>query len=319
MKEELSERVSRAWGVSVAETERLLATSYKTCVRVNTLNVRKSTLVSLKKQYGSLEKLTWLDDAYYVDTSKQRPSELTEFTNGEIIIQNPASFVPVLELQPKAEETILDMCAAPGGKSSHIAALTNNKASLTLNDTSRTRFFKMKKLMQTMGVIAEYNLRDGRFLSKQYGANSFNKILLDAPCSGEANMKFGDDGTWNMATIKRLNSLQTKLLHDAFRMLKPGGRLVYSTCTIAPEENEQVVDSLLRHNPAATILPAADYPVHKRMGLTKWNGKEFDVRLQQTMRLLPSPDAKPFYIAVITKTTAEEDDSYERLAKVFKI
>jgi 16S rRNA (cytosine1407-C5)-methyltransferase len=319
MKEEFIERTSFVWNVSTAEAETMLRHPYKTIIRVNPLNVRKSTLASLKKQYISLKKLDWVDNAYSITNEKIRPSTLPEFADGEIIVQNAASFVPVLALNPQQNDRILDVCAAPGGKSSHIAALTGNKAELILNDTSRTRFFKMKKLMQTLNVEAEYSLRDGRYLSKEYEPNSFDKILLDAPCSGEATMNIDKLDDWSLATIKRLNTLQTKLLQDAFTLLKPGGTLVYSTCTIAPEENEYVIDALLRHSPTATVLQQQKLPVASKNGLTSWKGRNLDPQLALCIRLLPSDDCRPFFIAAITKTTTtlDDDDSFERLKKAY--
>jgi len=318
MKDIFLERTSTAWNVSVAEAERLLNTRYATTVRVNPLKVRKSTVANLKKQYKNLQKIEWMDDAYYVVSPQTKPSLLPEFANGEIIIQNPASFIPVLELHAQANQKILDMCAAPGAKSSHIAAITNNKATLVLNDTSRTRFFKMKKLMQTMGVEAEYSLRDGRTLSKEYGTNAFDAILLDAPCSGEANMRLDAMQTWSLATIKRLSSLQSRLLQEAFVLLKPGGRLVYSTCTIAPEENELVIDTLLRHQPSARVLQPKTYPTRALPGITHWDGKDLSADIKKCLRLLPTETAKPFFIAVITKDAnmhGDDDDSYQRLQR----
>ena len=321
MHELFIERTSRAWGMTSQEAAQLLATQYATTIRINPLKVRKSTLANLKKQYPTLIKLEWLDNAYVVDSLDLKPSLLPEFANGEIIIQNPASFIPVLELQPQQSDTILDVCAAPGGKSSHIAALTNNKARLTLNDTSRTRFFKMKKLMEKMNVVADYSLRDGRILSKDYGANSFNKILIDAPCSGEANITVAKSSTWSMATIKRLHNLQERLLSDAFSMLQPGGRLVYSTCTIAPEENEIVINNLLRHQSNARITQPKTYPTRALPGITHWDGKELAADIKKCLRLLPTNTTKPFFIAVITKEPnmhGEDDDSYRRLQQRYK-
>jgi 16S rRNA (cytosine1407-C5)-methyltransferase len=319
MRNEILHRTSLAWGLSEENSLELMNTKYDTTIRVNPLNMRKSTMTSLKKQYKSLNQLKWVENAYSLSNETVRPSKLTQFTNGEIIVQNAASFIPVLSLNPKPGDYILDLCAAPGGKSSHIAAITNNKARLLLNDTSRTRFFKMQKLMNVMGVDAEYSLQDGRKLSKHYGKDVFDKILLDAPCSGEANLDINNiDSSWSLATIKRLSSLQSKLIQEAYNMLKPGGVLVYSTCTIAPEENELVIESLLKHNIGAIVDKQPEYPVRQIPGLTQWGEKNLNSQISNCIRLLPSSTCKPFFIAKIVKTVAsDEDDSYSRLAKVY--
>ena len=320
MKDVFIERTSKAWGISAADAEWLLRTDYAITIRVNPLKIRKSSMQNIKKLDSGIQKLDWVDNAYAIPNPRIKPSTLPEFANGEFIIQNPASFIPVLELQPQVGQSILDMCAAPGAKSSHIAALTNNRANLMLNDTSRTRFFKMKKLMSTMGVEAEYSLRDGRTLSKEFDAASFDAVLLDAPCSGEANMNIDDIRGWNLSTIKRLHTLQSRLIQEAFTLLRPGGRLVYSTCTIAPEENELVIDTLLRHNPTARITQPKTYPKRALPGLNQWEGKELSADIKKCLRLLPSPSTKPFFIAVITKRVnlqGDDDDSYERLSRRF--
>lgn len=192
--------------------------------------------------------------------------------------------------------------------------LTKNKAMLVLNDTSKTRFFKMRNLMNSYNVKAEYSLRDGRNISKFYPNNYFNKILVDAPCSGEANISKED--AWSYATIKRLQKMQITLLNEAYKMLEPGGRLVYSTCTIAPEENEQVVNSLLEQQPQAQILPIGQYSIPKMNGLDSWKNKKMQKTLNRTLRILPGKYTKPFYVAVITKNlSVPEDNSYLKLSQ----
>jgi 16S rRNA (cytosine1407-C5)-methyltransferase len=321
MKQHFLERTSLALNVSVSQAEQLLSTQYTTAIRINPLKHRKSTINNLKSNFKQVIPISWADNCYYVNEGQLKASQMAEFLNGEIIIQNPASFIPVLELNPKANEQILDMCSAPGGKSSHISALTNNKASLTLNDTSRTRFFKMQKLMANMGVTAYYSLKDGRYLSKEYGSEIFDKILLDAPCSGEANLNISNLNKWRLSTIKRLSNLQCQLIKDAYKMLKPGGLLVYSTCTIAPEENEQVISYLLKHNPSAQVLNTANYPLTTTSALLNYNGNSYHPQVKNCLRLIPSTLNKPFFIAKITKqttTSPDGDDSYQRLKNHYK-
>lgn len=313
MNEEYINRTALAWGVSPNKAKNLLATNYQQSVRLNPFKVKKATIGTLKKQTTNLSPISWAANCYTAVPKATKLSQLSEFNKGEFILQNASSFIPVLELNPIAGDYILDMAAAPGGKSSHIAAISNNKANLVLNDTSRTRFFKMKKLMALQGVSAEYSLRDGRFLTKVYGTDVFDKILLDAPCSGEANLK-EDDGNWNLSTIKRLAKLQGMLLSQAVDLLKPGGTLVYSTCTIAPEENEGVIDTVLRHKPQVKVLPTSKYPVSTVNPVTSFSGKQYDTQVNNCLRLLPSATCKPFFIAKLTKTSGSNaDNSYDIL------
>ena len=316
MNKNFLERTGLVWNVSATQAENLLNTKYATAVRINPLKHRKSTIANLKNNFDKVSAISWANNCFLVEDGKIKASQMAEFINGEFIVQNPASFIPVLELQPQANEQILDMCSAPGGKSSHISALTENKVFLTLNDTSRTRFFKMQKLMATMGVNASFSLKDGRYLSKVYSHDYFDKTLLDAPCSGEANINLDNINKWSLSTIKRLSNLQCQLIKDAYKMLKPGGLLVYSTCTIAPEENEQVISYLLKHNPSAQILKCNSYPVSTTPALLKFNGNNYHVQVKNCLRLLPSVGNKPFFIAKITKqvnTDSDGDDSYQRM------
>ena len=309
-------RTSNIWGTTIDKTQSLLQTNYLKSVRINTINQKKTTLSNIKKILppNSLTPIDWSNDCYLLQNNSSLDTRSYLFNSGQYIMQNASSFIPVLELKPNKNDRILDLCAAPGSKSSHIAMLTKNKALLLLNDTSKTRFFKMRDLMNSYNVKAEYSLRDGRNISKYYSANYFNKILVDAPCSGEANIT--KDDIWSYATIKRLSKLQSLLLNEAYRLLSPGGRLVYSTCTIAPEENEIVVNNLLEQQPQAQILPLEQYPIPKMQGLDSWKNKKMQKSLKHTVRLLPGEYTKPFYIALITKNlSASEDNSYLKLSQ----
>lgn len=309
-------RTSKIWDTTIDNTISLLQTNYLKSVRINTINQKKSTLSNIKKIIppNSIEFIDWSKDCYKLKNNTTLDTHNALFSSGQCIIQNASSYISVLELKLTKNDKILDLCAAPGSKSSHIAMLTNNKSILVLNDTSKARFFKMRELMNIYNVKAEYSLRDGRNISKYYPANYFNKILVDAPCSGEANITISD--TWKYSTIKRLQKVQITLLNEAYKMLASGGRLVYSTCTIAPEENELVVNNLLDQYPQAQILPVGQYPIPKMQGLEYWKNKKMNKSLKQTLRLLPGEYTKPFYIAVITKNTSvSEDNSYLKLSQ----
>lgn len=308
-------RTANVWGKNQEEVENILQKKYLKSIRINTIKQKKSTLKEIKKivPNNSLIPIEWSPNCYYINSNYSIDTSNSIFSSGQCIIQNASSFIPVLELKPSINDIMIDLCAAPGAKSSHVAMLSNNKATLVLNDTSKTRFFKMRNLMNNYGVNAEYSLRDGRNISKYYPTNYFNKILVDAPCSGEANITVKD--TWSYATIKRLQKIQINLLNEAFKLLSPEGRLVYCTCTIAPEENEQVVNTLLEIQPQAKILPVGEYPIPKMKGLDTWKNKKMFKSLNKTLRLLPGQYTKPFYVAVITKDiSAPEDDSYYRLS-----
>jgi 16S rRNA (cytosine1407-C5)-methyltransferase len=211
----------------------------------------------------------------------------------------------VLALNPKCEDVILDVCAAPGGKASHIQAITGNQSKLTCNDNSKPRLNKLQRNMERLGAEATYTLNDATRLSRKFELESFDKILIDAPCSGEGLMTLDDMklfDSWSVAHIRRLSDLQKKILSESWQLLKPGGTLVYSTCTMAPEENEAVIDYLLRKNPEAT-LETLDFPLENRINaLSSWNDKPFTNDLSVCLRLVPGKLTEAFFVAKITKS-----------------
>lgn len=247
-----------------------------------------------------------MPDGYRIATSQLtavRDSQLV--AEGKLFIQNAASWLPVLVLDPQPGETILDVCAAPGGKASHIAAITNNKAVLTVNDNSRARLAKMQANFKRLGVEpAETTLFDATQLARKLEGRQFDKILLDAPCSGEGMMRYDHDkdlATWSVAHIKRLQQLQKRLITQAWQLLGPGGMLVYSTCTMAPEENEAVVDYLVRTRPDARIESITLQLPNRIPPISAWNGKSFNPAVQQCMRLCPSPYIEAFFVCAFRK------------------
>lgn len=222
--------------------------------------------------------------------------------SGSIYIQNAASWLPVLALDPQPNETVLDVCAAPGGKASHIQAITNNTSQLTCNDNSKARLLKLQKNMERLGAQAEYQLSDASRPPRQ--AKMYDKILLDAPCSGEGLMTLQDlklFDSWSVAHIRRLSTLQKKILHESWQQLKPGGTLVYSTCTMAPEENEAVINNFLRKHSDAQ-LQMVDIKLENRIhAVQEWNEKAFEHDLSGCLRLLPGALTEAFFVAKLCK------------------
>lgn len=312
----LVDRTAEAWQTDADAAFVLLSLKHNKALRINPLKAKKSTLKAIGELGVTLEPISWCANSYFVQDGYANLSTSPMFNNGEFILQDAASFVPVLALDPKAGESILDVCAAPGGKTTHIAVLSKNKANITANDTSRARFFKMRDMFARYGVNAQTSLYDGRFLQKHLQGNLFDKILLDAPCSGEAAMNPGKPSSydqWSVAKIKRLSRLQEQLIVSAYDALKPGGTLVYSTCTIAPEENELVVAHLLKRRPA-TLEPIAINISDTRPGITSWHGKDLPPQLANAIRLLPSNHHEAFFTAKIVKpivTLDGTEDTYK--------
>lgn len=300
------ERTAAILGVSEETTRHLLAVPRQQSVRINTLKSdTKDTLRQLKVLGWSGTPFTWSDGCYTIEKGLTaiRDSDLVE--KGAVYIQNAASWLPVLALDVQPNDSVLDVCAAPGGKTSHIAALGGNYVSITANDNSRPRLAKLRSNLTRLGVEnVEYTLFDATLLAKKFDGTQFDKILLDAPCSGEGMMTIDnakDFATWSVAHIKRLQQLQKRILTQAWQLLKPGGTLVYSTCTMAPEENEAVIDYLLRHNPDAEVQLFKVDLRNRVPAVVEWNGKKFDGRVKFTTRLIPSLEVEAFYVCKLVK------------------
>lgn len=291
------ERTTTWSGLTAQEVEDMLNTPRSQSLRQNTL---KST------DTLPYDRIKWAIDGYELSLEQVEAIKKSKaIADGEAYIQNAASWLPVYALSPQAGETILDVCAAPGGKSSHIQALTHNQSSLVCNDNSKPRLMKLQANMQRLGASASYKLCDATRLNKAFDPETFDKILLDAPCSGEGLMMLSDDklfDSWSVAHIRRLSDLQKKILSESWKLLKPGGTLVYSTCTMAPEENESVIDYHLRRHPEAA-LQTLDFPLDNRVpALKSWNSRAYACDLSPCLRLTPSRLTEAFFVAKLVKS-----------------
>ncbi len=299
-RQQLIERTAIALGgIPKHEAEVLLRIERQQSVRINTLKPPLETPGWLG------QKFLWCTEGYELTLPVTDIRDSQAVQTGHIFIQNAASWLPVIALDPQPGEMILDVCAAPGGKTSHIAARTNNKAVIWANDNSRSRLAKLQANMSRLSAnIANYTFYDATQLARKLDGQRFDKILLDAPCSGEGMMNLSNDkdfNTWSVAHIKRLQQLQKRILGQAWMLLKPGGTLIYSTCTMAPEENEAVIDYFLRsHDDAHT--QEFDLALSNRIGPVKeWNGRAFSPETQKCMRLAPSPFIEAFFVCKLRK------------------
>lgn len=211
------------------------------------------------------------------------------FNNGAIYIQNPSSYLAVLALNPSKNDAVLDMCASPGGKSIALANMMGNNASLAVMESDSKRFYTLKANLNKYGCewVRTYN-KDARSISRTC-QNKFDKILLDAPCSSYSH--FGDGFVEkSVKEIKAIARLQKQLLNSALTALKPGGSVVYSTCTFFECENEEVVKNGLNSKFDISIEPVS-------FGLDSEIVGEFG------LRILPDCDMDAFFLAKIIKNS----------------
>lgn len=302
----LIERTSLALGINQFDAEALLSIGRQQSLRLNPLkfNDKQTVIDELTKLGWKGQQFTWCQDGYTVTEGLKAIKDSQLVTNGQIYIQNASSWLPVLALDPQPGETILDICAAPGGKASHIAAITNNKAHLWINDNSRPRLSKIKANFTRLNVEpTEYTLFDARYLTKKLPTMQFDKILLDAPCSGEGMLTLDSKhiAAWSVAHIRRLQTLQKQIIIQAWELLKPGGTLVYSTCTMAPEENEMVIDYLVRKTVDAFVKDLGYSLPNQYPELERWNDKQLSPDVAKCLRLGPSLELEAFFVAKLIK------------------
>ena len=206
----------------------------------------------------------WFEENLVFELKSHPPLlKLPSFQQGLFYIQDPSTLLAVRELEPQPGETILDLCAAPGGKLTYIAQLINNQGRLFAHDTSDERLKLVNENCNRLAVTCVEPLSNSKFKIQN---SKFDRVLIDAPCSNTGVMRRRVDLRWRIRAeeIERLRSTQLDLLRQSAAHLKPGGTLVYSTCSLEPEENEDVVKEFLDAEPAfrletqRELLPFAD-------------------------------------------------------------
>jgi len=208
--------------------------------------------------------------------------------------------IPPIVLDPKPGEVVLDMCASPGSKASQIAALMKNKGIFIANDIKGDRIAALGINLQRMGIT---NALITQMSGERFRDLRFDKILVDAPCSGTGTIRksLKTLRLWNPNMIKRIAILQRKLIENAFELLKPGGTLVYSTCSVEPEEDEAVVSFLLDKYKNAKIQDIK-LDIRKSDAVTKFEGAEYNKNVVKCLRLWPQDnDTEGFFVAKIKK------------------
>ena len=282
----------------------------KTGVRLNPLRSNDPSLIPSLISH-TIEP-TWIDNTYLVDASEKEILTHSEaFANGEFYIQSLSSMLPALLLELAPGQEILDLCAAPGSKTSQMAALIHNDGHIAAVERNKKRFFKLQDNLKRQGVTCVKTfLRDGKTVY-QHCADKFDRVLVDAPCSSESRFDTNNPDTykyWDEKNIKQIARDQWQLLYSGFVSLKPGGILVYSTCTFAPEENEAVVNKLFKKfGDQVTILPIELPLTNTQPGLLTWRNKTFDKRVQDCLRILPSQSTEGFFLTKIQKNHVASD------------
>lgn len=242
----LKEKIEKEYGLEILKKiETGFIETKPVTLRVNTIKSNAEKVkIELEKNNIEYEIVEWNKSAFIIKNVKEEEiRKLDIYNNGEIYLQSLSSMIPAIIIDPKERENILDMTAAPGGKTSQMAAIANNKVFLTACEKNKIRLDRLQYNMQKQGV-RNINImqEDSRKLSNYF---SFDKILLDAPCSGSGTENiFNSNFTEEL--IKRSCKTQEELLTKALSILKHGGEMVYSTCSILKEENEEILNKVLK-------------------------------------------------------------------------
>lgn len=292
--------------LGLEETQKLLEANEKPLIpsiRVNTLKISPPDLKEKLEEKGfKLKPIEWVPEAFNVIKETQNLGSLHEYLQGYYYLQNIASMLPAKILDPKPNETIIDMCAAPGSKSTHLAQLMNNEGKLILIEKNKRRIPALELNIRRMGisnsiVVNQDAVNVGNLIIKA------DKILLDAPCTGEGLIRQdkGRKKSKTQSDINKLSKIQESLLGAGLRVLKLGGELLYSTCSIAPEENEFVVNSVLDKTNKFSI---SKIPIqYGTEGLTKVLNQTLSSDLKLSQRIYPHlHDTIGFFLCLIKRT-----------------
>ncbi|MEM3054796.1 MAG: RsmB/NOP family class I SAM-dependent RNA methyltransferase [Candidatus Bathyarchaeia archaeon] len=271
-------------------------TKLKQAIRINTVNVKGFNLIERLEGLGfKLEKVPFLENGYWVAASKFSAGATIEYLLGYYSIQEAAAQIPATLFTDLKGKTVLDACAAPGGKTVQLADLMENTGAIIALDVNRRRLNALTNQLERCRVkntvVYQWDARQASKLGLK-----FDRILLDVPCSGN----FATDKEWfkrrTLADVERNAKLQREILAEAAKILAGDGELVYSTCSLEPEENELNIDWAVKN----LKLKVAEVKCHGKEAPTKIFGKQIDSSVRDCRRIWPG-ETQGFFVCKLTK------------------
>jgi len=273
-------------------------------VRVNTVKATPERVRRAFDETGvAYESVGWHDGLFRLDRSD--PGNTWPYVHGWVHGQEEVSAVPPVVLDPEPGERVLDACGAPGSKTTQLAALMDDRGPLVANDSNLGRLAALRSNAERCGVtnVAVTN-RDARHFSlSEFPFDAFDRALVDAPCSCEGTVRKNPDAfdEWSLGHVRGIAGVQKGILRRAVELTRPGGAVVYATCTFAPEENEAVLDHALRETDCRLV--DFDLPLDYRPGVTEWEGETFDASVRRAKRIYPHHnDTGGFFCAKLEVT-----------------
>ena len=274
----------------------------KPSIRVNTLKIGTDELKKRLESKGfTLDPIKWGPIGFTILKATHNLGSLHEYLQGYYYLQNVVSMLPSIILNPKPNEVVIDMCAAPGGKATHLAQIMDNQGTLVLIERNRKRIPALEVNLHRMGIMNSIVINHDAINIERLNIKA-DKILLDAPCTGEGLIRQDKSRKQSktLKDIKKMASVQKRLLSAGLNALKPGGNLLYCTCSIAPEENEEVINQILKNNSNFIINEIKDKFGAK--GLTDVYGKKLIYDIKKAQRFYPHiHDTIGFFICLISK------------------
>jgi 16S rRNA (cytosine1407-C5)-methyltransferase len=291
-------------------------------IRVNERKINRDSLATrLYDIYGiQTEPVAYPTNALKVIDQYDYAGSTFEIAFGFYYIQALTSMLPPLVLNPSEKDKVLDLCSAPGSKTTQLAEMMKNKGVLVVNEVEMDRIKALVFNLDKMNYL-NYGIvnQRGENLCKYYNSY-FDKILVDAPCSGLGIIQKKNEVNhwWSLERVNNLCDTQTKLLASAIKMLKVGGKLVYSTCTLTPEENEVIINKILEQYPVDVV--EVNLPIKHQKGLTVYKDEKLDRRLSRAIRIFPwDVDSDGFFLIKLKKTAETKSLETRRWKKHFSL
>lgn len=286
---DLTDQIKASYGALFCDICRGYEAARAVTLRANTLKTTAEDVAHVLEAAGlAFVRPQWYPDAFVLPSvTEDAIVQLPIYARGEVYLQSLSSMLPPLIVQPSAGENILDMTAAPGGKTTQMLALSDGKALITACERETSRFERMKFNLARQGAMRVNAIRqDALALDEML---KFDKILLDAPCTGTGTISRGSRIRFSQAYLEKCVSMQRRLIAKALRLLKKGGTLVYSTCSVLPSENDGAVGTAL--SLGAKVVPVGfdDASVPR---LPSTDG---------TLCVCPSELFEGFFVAKLTK------------------
>jgi 16S rRNA (cytosine1407-C5)-methyltransferase len=283
------------------------------CFRTNTLVTNTQALADeLRREALKPVAISWLSDAFVLPaTDRRRLLSSRACSEGRLYVQNLSSMLPPVVLSPLPGERVLDLAAAPGSKTHQIVCMMEDRGEIAAVERVRSRYYKLRDNMNRLGVSSvRILLRDGSTVWRNR-PGYFDRVLVDAPCSSEGRFRVEDPETfsyWSPRKIREMVRKQSRLLFSGIKCLRPGGVLVYSTCSFAPEENEGVVARMIDQFGVQIEIeePRIALP-NMRDGLTAWKHRRFPAQVARCRRVLPTSTMEGFFLCRIKKTERSHD------------